>query len=66
MIKDNDFGKFNTYTPEMLVYYHALAPELQTAVMAASQMPSTLEELAHIASSSQEMENLPYGDGIPL
>ncbi len=66
MINDNNFGKFSTYSPEMLVYYHALAPELQNAVMANSHIPSTLEELAHIASNCEESENLHSENPFPL
>lgn len=42
-------SEFSTYTPEMLVYYHALSPELQTAVSLAVEPPVSLEALAALA-----------------
>ncbi len=62
----NDFGKFNSYTPEMLVYYHALAPELQNAVAAMSIAPQTIEELSDIASNYANKNTTVPDDGVPI
>lgn len=40
---------FDGYTPEMLVYFHALSPQLQSAVQAAPQTPQSIETLAAMA-----------------
>ncbi|MEG2931002.1 MAG: hypothetical protein RR825_04380 [Ruthenibacterium sp.] len=42
-------SEFANYTPEMLVYYHALTPALQAAVSAARQQPCSMESLAALA-----------------
>ncbi|MEG2653324.1 MAG: hypothetical protein RSA17_07075 [Ruthenibacterium sp.] len=42
-------SEFANYTPEMLVYYHALPPALQAAVSDAQQQPCTMESLAALA-----------------
>ena len=39
----------DSYTPEMLVYYHSLSPGLQKAVRNCSQPISSLESLARAA-----------------
>lgn len=40
---------FEHYTPEMLVYYHALSPGLQEAVRRCPQRVNSLESLARAA-----------------
>ena len=42
---------FDGYTPEMLVYYHSLTPELQSAVHSTREAPQSLESLAALAEN---------------
>lgn len=42
---------FDDYTPEMLVYFHALSPALQQAVQQSTADPNSLESLAALAEN---------------
>lgn len=41
--------ELSDYTPEMLVYFHAMPPALQAVVRALPEQPSSMEALAAVA-----------------